>query len=49
MQSERLTPVALRARLSLSALFGLRIPGLFFLLPVFAVHAPGYADGDRGV
>jgi MFS family permease len=46
MQSERMTPVELRAGLSLSALFGLRMLGLFFILPVFAVHAPGYAGGD---
>jgi MFS family permease len=32
---------------SLSALFGLRMLGLFFILPVFAVHAPGYAGGDN--
>jgi MFS family permease len=47
MQSERMTPVELRAGLSLSALFGLRMLGLFFILPVFAVHAPGYAGGDN--
>jgi MFS family permease len=41
-----MTPVELRAGLSLSALFGLRMLGLFFILPVFAVHAPGYAGGD---
>ena len=45
--SERMTPVELRAGVSLSALFGLRMLGLFFILPVFAVHAPGYAGGDN--
>jgi MFS family permease len=45
MQPERMTPVELRAGISLSAIFGLRMLGLFFILPVFAVHAPGYAGG----
>ncbi len=46
MQSERMTPVELRAGASLAALFGLRMLGLFFILPVFAVHAPSYTGGD---
>jgi MFS family permease len=37
----------LRAGASLSAIFGLRMLGLFFILPVFAVHAPQYAGGDN--
>ena len=36
----------LRAGASLSAIFGLRMLGLFFILPVFAVHAPQYAGGE---
>jgi MFS family permease len=47
MQSERMTRVELRAGASLSAIFGLRMLGLFFILPVFAVHAPHYAGGDN--
>ena len=47
MQPERMTPVELRAGMSLAALFGLRMLGLFFILPVFAVHAPAYAGGDN--
>jgi MFS family permease len=47
MQSERMTPAELRAGASLSALFGLRMLGLFFILPVFAVHAPQYTGGDN--
>jgi MFS family permease len=39
----------LRAGASLSAIFGLRMLGLFFILPVFAVHAPNYAGGDSMV
>lgn len=46
MQAERMSRDELRAGLSLSAIFGLRMLGLFFVLPVFAVHAPQYAGGD---
>jgi len=42
-----MTRTELRAGASLSALFGLRMLGLFFILPVFAVHAPQYAGGDN--
>jgi MFS family permease len=45
--AERMTRTEIRAGVSLSALFGLRMLGLFFILPVFAVHAPGYAGGDN--
>jgi MFS family permease len=41
-----MTRTELRAGASLSAIFGLRMLGLFFILPVFAVHAPQYAGGD---
>ncbi|HEV8262414.1 MAG TPA: MFS transporter [Burkholderiales bacterium] len=40
-----MTRTELRAGASLSAIFGLRMLGLFFILPVFAVHAPQYAGG----
>jgi len=42
-----MTRTELRAGISLSSLFGLRMLGLFFILPVFAVHAPLYAGGDN--
>lgn len=42
-----MTRTELRAGASLSAIFGLRMLGLFFILPVFAVHAPQYAGGDN--
>lgn len=45
MQSERMTRTELRAGASLSAIFGLRMLGLFFILPVFAVRAPQYEGG----
>ena len=46
MQSDRMTRTELRAGASLSAVFGLRMLGLFFILPVFAVHAPQYEGGS---
>jgi len=46
MQSDRMTPTELRTGASLAAIFGLRMLGLFLILPVFAVHAPHYAGGD---
>ena len=36
----------LRAGMSLAGIFGLRMLGLFLILPVFAVHAPQLAGGD---
>jgi MFS family permease len=42
-----MTRKELRAGASLSAIFGLRMLGLFFILPVFAVHAPQYAGGGN--
>ncbi len=43
----RMSPVELRAGLSLGSLFALRMLGLFLILPVFAVHAPRLAGGDN--
>jgi MFS family permease len=40
-----MNPIELRAALSLSSIFALRMLGLFLILPVFAIHAktlPGY-------
>src|SRR3954464_3389933 len=36
-----------RAAASLAGVFGLRMLGLFLILPVFAVHAPKLAGGDN--
>lgn len=47
MTPERMTRTELRAGASLSLVFGLRMLGLFFILPVFAVHARQYAGGDN--
>src|SRR5262245_38566569 len=46
MHSDRMTGAEVRAGASLAGVFGLRMLGLFFMLPVFAVHAPKLAGGD---
>ena len=42
-----MNPTELRAGLSLAGVFGLRMLGLFFILPVLAVHAPNIKGGDN--
>jgi MFS family permease len=42
----RMSPLELRASLSLASLFALRMLGLFLILPVFAVHALELPGGD---
>lgn len=42
-----MTRVELRAGASLAGVFGLRMLGLFFILPVLAVHAPGIEGGNN--
>jgi len=46
MPAERMNPAEVRAGASLAGVFGLRMLGLFFILPVFAVHAPSIRGGD---
>ena len=41
-----MTPEELRAGASLAAIFGLRMLGLFFILPVFAIHAHTLRGGQ---
>ena len=41
-----MTPVEWRASLSLASIFGLRMLGLFLVLPVFALEASRYPGGD---
>lgn len=43
--ADRMTPVEVRAGVSLAAIFGLRMLGLFLILPVFSVHAAGIPGG----
>jgi len=42
-----MSPTEIRAGMSLAGVFGLRMFGLFLILPVFAVHAPRLAGGDN--
>src|SRR5882672_4645340 len=46
VSSGRMSPLELRASLSLASLFALRMLGLFLILPVFAVHALQLPGGD---
>jgi len=45
--ADRMSPVELRAALSLSSIFGLRMLGMFVILPVFAIYAEGLPGGDN--
>jgi MFS family permease len=42
-----MSPAEVRAGAALAGVFGLRMLGLFLILPVFAVHAPQLAGGDN--
>jgi MFS family permease len=44
--TDSMSRAELRAGASLAGVFGLRMLGLFFILPVFAVHAPQLRGGD---
>src|SRR5688572_30380317 len=44
---ERMSPVELRASVSLAAIFGLRLLGMFVILPVFAIHAEQLPGGTN--
>jgi MFS family permease len=46
MQPSRMSPDELRASLALSGIFGLRMLGMFVILPVFAIHAENLPGGD---
>jgi MFS family permease len=46
MQPDRMSAEEVRAGASLAGVFGLRMLGLFFILPVLAVHAPQMRGGD---
>src|SRR5690606_26185848 len=44
--SERMSASELRAAIGLAGIFGLRMLGLFVILPVFALYAQSLAGGD---
>lgn len=46
MSTDRMSREEIRAGVSLAGVYGLRMLGLFFILPVFAVHAPKLRGGD---
>src|SRR5688572_28077886 len=41
-----MSPVELRASVSLASIFGLRLLGMFVILPVFAIYAERLPGGD---
>lgn len=43
----RMTPLELRASISLASIFGLRLLGMFIILPVFALYAAGLPGWDK--
>ncbi len=45
--ASRMSPTELRAAISLSSIFGLRMLGMFVILPVFAFYAEGLPGGDN--
>ncbi len=47
MQPDRMSRAEIRAGVSLAGIFGLRMLGLFLILPVFAVHAAHLSGGDN--
>jgi MFS family permease len=47
VSSNRMSPLEIRASLSLASIFALRMLGLFLILPVFAVHAAHLKGGDN--
>lgn len=44
--SDKLTPAEKRATIGLASIFGLRMLGMFLILPVFALYAPTLPGGD---
>ena len=44
-----MTSLEVRASVSLASVFGLRMLGLFLILPVFAVHAKSLSGGDSAI
>ena len=43
----KMTPLELRASIGLSGIFGLRLLGMFVILPVFAIYAERLPGGDN--
>jgi len=45
-QHDRMSPLELRASIGLASIFGLRLLGMFVILPVFAIYAERLPGGD---
>ncbi|MHB9118576.1 MAG: MFS transporter [Burkholderiales bacterium] len=45
--SEKMSPTELRASIGLASIYGLRMLGLFLILPVFAIYATTLPGGDN--
>ncbi|MDO8891202.1 MAG: MFS transporter [Sulfurimicrobium sp.] len=45
--ADRMTPIELRASAGLAGIFGLRMLGMFLILPVFAIYATGIPGGEN--
>ena len=45
--ADRMNPIELRASAGLAGIFGLRMLGMFLILPVFAIYATGIPGGDN--
>jgi len=45
--SERMSPTEVRASLSLASIYGLRMLGMFLILPIFAIYAETLPGGDN--
>ena len=45
--ADRMSPQERRAGASLAAIFGLRMLGLFLILPVFSIHAKTLPGGEN--
>ena len=45
--SEKMTPLEMRATISLASIYGLRMLGMFLLLPIFAIYAEKLEGGQN--
>ncbi len=48
ISSEKMTPAELRATMSLASIYGLRMLGMFLILPIFAIYAATLPDQPSG-
>jgi MFS family permease len=46
---EKMPPNELKASISLASIYGLRMLGMFLILPIFAIYATHYQGGDNSV